>query len=246
MTLAAMILAALAGNAVSSTGRVEEQTHLFILSGQSNMAGLKPERTFTPAVEKGLAGQRVLVVKDAHGGQPIRRWYKKWKPGEDKVSGKAPPGDLYDRLWKKVSKAIGDHEPTSVTFVWMQGERDAAEGHGDVYQQSLAGLIIQLRADLKKHGHYAGRLHSVVGRLSDHENKKYVDWSKVRAAQVALATKERDVDWIDTDALNGAKNGLHFTKEGYDKLGELFAESALKWIRATRKDRSSAPAGDGA
>ena len=81
-----------------------EETHLFILSGQSNMAGLKPEASFTPAVTKAFEGKNVLVVKDAIGGQPIRRWYKKWKP----EGGTVPEGngDLYDRLMKKVKAAI--------------------------------------------------------------------------------------------------------------------------------------------
>ena len=49
--------------------------HLFILSGQSNMAGLKPEESFIPAVEKEFGRDNVIVGKDAHGGQPIRRWF---------------------------------------------------------------------------------------------------------------------------------------------------------------------------
>ena len=42
--------------------------HLFILSGQSNMAGLKPEESFTPAVEEAFGKKNVIVVKDALGG----------------------------------------------------------------------------------------------------------------------------------------------------------------------------------
>ena len=52
------------------------KTHLFILSGQSNMAGLKPAISFTPTVKKLLARDECIVVKSAKGGEPIRRWYK--------------------------------------------------------------------------------------------------------------------------------------------------------------------------
>ena len=57
----------------------DDGKHLFILSGQSNMAGLKPEESFIPTVEKEFGKDKVIVVKDAHGGQPIRRWHKQWK-----------------------------------------------------------------------------------------------------------------------------------------------------------------------
>ena len=59
-------------------GQADDAKHLFILSGQSNMAGLRPEESFTPAVEAAFGKDHVIVVKDAQGGQPIRRWYKKW------------------------------------------------------------------------------------------------------------------------------------------------------------------------
>ena len=65
------------------------------------------------------------MVKDAHGGQPIRRWYKKWKSAEGEAFKGA--GDLYVRLLGKVNAAIKDQKMQSVSFSWMQGERDARE-----------------------------------------------------------------------------------------------------------------------
>ena len=56
--------------------------HLFILSGQSNMQGHRPDEAFTPAVEKALGKSKVIVVQDALGGQPIHRWCKEWKDPE--------------------------------------------------------------------------------------------------------------------------------------------------------------------
>jgi len=60
----------------------DPSTHLFILSGQSNMEQLNPEDSFIPAVQAEFGAENVVVVKDAWGGQPIRRWYKNWKPAE--------------------------------------------------------------------------------------------------------------------------------------------------------------------
>ncbi|QDV82436.1 sialate O-acetylesterase [Planctomycetes bacterium TBK1r] len=62
--------------------------HLFILSGQSNMQGHRPEEAFTPAVKEALGEDNVIVVQDALGGQPIQRWFKatrRWESGSPKT-----------------------------------------------------------------------------------------------------------------------------------------------------------------
>ena len=202
--------------------------HLFILSGQSNMAGLNPQISFTPTVEKAFGKENVTVVKSAQGGQPIRRWHKGWKS----ASGDAPEktGDLYDRLMEKVDEATKGQKYKTVTFVWMQGERDAKEKHGEVYSGSLKAVIDQIEADLKH-----TPVHFVIGRLSDFDmnDKKYPHWTMVRKAQVALAEGSDHGAWVDTDDLNnkGNKDDLHYTKDGYRILGERFAEKAIELIR---------------
>ena len=110
--------------------------HLFILSGRSNMAGHRPEEAFTPSVSQALGEENVLIVQDAVGGQPIQRWHKGWQAPDGTVPDKT--GDLYDRLMTKVKEATNGHELESVTFLWMQGERDAREEHGSLCRQ-LAG-----------------------------------------------------------------------------------------------------------
>ena len=207
-----------------------EKIHLFILSGQSNMAGLNPNVSFTPTVKKALADDEVIVAKSAAGGQPIRRWYKKWKPeGGDKPQG---DGALYGRLMSVVNKKLGAKKPDTITFVWMQGERDAKERHGNVYQASMDGLLDQLRSDLKHE-----KINFVIGRLSDHlaGNNNVPHWDIVRQAQVAAAEAIPRGAWVDTDDLNGPNNGLHYTKEGYAELGRRFAEKSLELIRKSAK-----------
>lgn len=214
------------------------EKHLFILSGQSNMAGLNPKTSFIPTVENAFGKDNVIIVKDAQGGQPIRRWHKKWKA----ENGESPQttGDLYDRLMKKVFESIRDQTFTSITFVWMQGERDAREKHGTVYAKSFKGLIQQLEEDLGKKP-----INFIVGRLSDFDmsNKSYPHWTMVRDAQVSLAETDPRGAWVDTDDLNDGKNrkgktikdDLHYSVEGYKTLGERFAEKAIELIKAESK-----------
>ncbi|MBD3673448.1 MAG: acetyl xylan esterase [Planctomycetaceae bacterium] len=210
-----------------------EGKHLFILSGQSNMAGLKPEESFTPTVEKMFGKENVIVVKHAVGGQPIRRWYKAWKDAEGTAPQKT--GDLYDATMKKVNAAIKDQNLASVTFLWMQGERDANEQHGTVYEASLKGLYQQLSEDLGRDD-----INFVIGRLSDFDlkNQRYPHWSMVREAQVKVAEEMACGAWVDTDDLNDGKNrrgkevrnDLHYSAKGYVVFGERLADAAIALI----------------
>ena len=219
-----LILAALVS--ISSASGPEKEKHLFILSGQSNMVRLDPNISFTPAVETEFGKNNVTVVKDAEGAQPIRRWYKKWKPAQ----GAAPEatGDLYDRLMKKVNAAIKGEKFSTVTFVWMQGERDAKEKHGAVYANSLKGLVEQFKTDLD-----INEINVVIGRINDFSmnNKSHPHWTMVRKAQVKVAESLPRGAWVDTDDLNGPTNGIHATNDGYKTLGNRFAKKAFELIK---------------
>lgn len=212
------------------TGYAQSGMHLFILSGQSNMAELKPEESFTPMLSAAFGANNIIVVKDAMGSQPIRRWYKDWQTLKKDTANLQP--DLYDSLIKKVRLAIQGKKIKSVTFVWMQGERDAREGNGDVYEQALAGLYKQLCRDLNRED-----VHFIIGRLSDFDlsNTKYPHWTRIREIQEKAGSADSKYAWINTDDLNDGfdrrgkaiANDLHMSKEGYVILGARFAEKAI-------------------
>lgn len=104
-------------------------THLFILSGQSNMAGLKPEKAFLPELKKLLPDADIQHVKFAKGGQPIRKWVKTFDKiaAKNKLPAKKDPGAFYDQTLKVARAKITAKAPRTITFLWMQGERDAKE-----------------------------------------------------------------------------------------------------------------------
>ncbi len=209
-------------------------SHLFILSGQSNMAGLDPDLSFTPAVATKFGAENVIVVKDAQGGQPIRRWYKGWELRADDDPNQI--GDLYDQLMEKVKSAIDGKTIQSVTFLWMQGEREARESLADRYNESFAGVIGQLEQDLDR-----SDLNIVMGRLSDFdmENKTYPHWTRLRELQVDFAEANANVEWVDTDDLNSGLNkqgkaivdDLHYSVSGYQIFGERLAAKAIELIQ---------------
>ena len=221
-------------------GAVETGKHLFILSGQSNMQGHRPQEAFTPAVKEAFGKDRVIVIQDALGGQPIQRWWKEWKSPKGEKPEKT--GDLYDRLMGKVMPEIKGQNLNSVTFIWMQGERDARMQWGGVYEVSLKGLYDQLSKDLGR-----SDINFVIGRLSDFDlkNRRYPHWTMVRKVQVKLAESNPRFEWVNTDDLNDGvnrkgkkiQNDLHYSAEGYKTLGKRFAESALKLIKQQSKSR---------
>ncbi|MFK7851622.1 MAG: sialate O-acetylesterase, partial [Akkermansiaceae bacterium] len=126
------------------------ERHLFILSGQSNMAGLKPEAAFLPELKKLLPDDDIQHVKFAKGGQPIRKWVPTW----DKIAAKSDlkprkdPGAFYEQVLKLAKENIAEGKPKTITFFWMQGERDGKEKLSAAYEESMKTLIANLRKDL--------------------------------------------------------------------------------------------------
>jgi hypothetical protein len=220
--------------------------HLFILSGQSNMDYMDPEISFIPEVEKAFGKDNVIIVKDAHSGKPIRLWYKKWKPAKGDAP-QAPAWDLFDRLMEKVYLAIKDRKIQSVTLIWMQGEQDALQMHGDVYKASLRGLIDQFKESLHRDD-----INFVIGRLNDYDKnyETFSHWTMVREAQMEVAESDPRGSWVNTDDLNDGinekgeqiTNDLHCSVKGYKLLGQRFAEKAIALIKnrpyhATNSDK---------
>jgi hypothetical protein len=234
MNKIACLINAISFLALPWTSAAETGKHLFILSGQSNMAGVRPDESFTPTLEKEFGAGNVIVVRNAQGGQPIRRWYKNWQP--KKGERPAGNGDLYDVLLDKIREAAGDTKLETLTFLWMQGERDAREGHGEVYGESLRGLIAQLSVDMGRQD-----INIVIGRLSDHDltNVKCPHWTMIREIQTKFVEVTPRSALVETDDLNdgvgrkGEKmvNDLHFTAEGYRIFGQRLAEAALGLIK---------------
>lgn len=210
--------------------------HLFILSGQSNMGKLDPDISFRPAVESAFGKDNIIIVKSAQGGQPIRRWYKKWKqpllenssnaePDKETQTAEArtnqPVGDLYQILMKRVSGALDGTRPATVTFIWMQGEADTERGLEKAYKESLLGVLNQLRDDLRRDD-----INFVIGRLSRFKTDS--EWEEVRKAQVEVAEASPRGAWVDTDDL--PRTNIHYNGEGSKELGKRFAEKAIALI----------------
>lgn len=206
------------------------------------MAGLKPEKAFLPELKKLLPNDDIQHVKFAKGGQPIRKWVKTFDEiaAKSKLSAKKDPGAFYDETLKAARASIAAKKPKTITFLWMQGERDAKEKLSAAYEESMNTLIANLRKDLS-----VPEMNFVIGRLSDYSTSEH--WEAVRSAQVKVATGDPRGSWVDTDDTNNKvkkgkpHNDLHYTKEGYDLFGQRLARQAVLLIKGEKPDPKGRP-----
>ena len=52
---------------------------------------LNPYESFIPKLEEKIGQNKIIVIKDAKGGQPIRRWFKKWNEKKFKKKSQTAP-----------------------------------------------------------------------------------------------------------------------------------------------------------
>jgi hypothetical protein len=211
------------------------KSHLFILSGQSNMTG-GLVKGFTGVVEEAFGKENVAVAMSMKSGRGLRFWCSDYRYPDNRNPGgqeQADNGSLYQPLIDAAKAAAGDKSFDTVTFIWMQGESDAGKGRADVYAENFLKLLGRLKADLKRED-----MRFVIGRISDHDFQN-PNWKNMREAQVKLAENHAGGAWIDTDDLNGGEKGvpggdLHYPKEESVKLGARFANQAITMIRGER------------
>ena len=230
----------------------DKPVHLFILSGQSNMQGMDPETGFMPEAKTLFKGDEVVYIKVAKGGQPICRWLEEWvaiakEKGLDekhikrihkdgKVEFYQPILDQYKEMLKKHPKFA------SVTFCWMQGERDASGGADAAYKEALKLLITKLRRDLDR-----PNMNIVIGRLSDAGGNKE-SWGAMRKIQMEIANEDPSGAWVDCDDLNDrmkdgkTQNAVHYERpEGYITLGRRFARQGHALVTGKEPAKDGRP-----
>jgi hypothetical protein len=238
--------------AASLAAAADKPAHLFILSGQSNMAGMNPKAGFEPEAAKLFPDAAAPYIKIAAGGQPIRYWVTEWdeiakKHGIDPAKARAADKNkgtiYYQPILDQFAGLLKKHpHPASVTFCWMQGERDAKEKLDAAYGDALKQLITNLRRDLKQPD-----MNFVIGRLSDCLKADNVPWQAVRKAQVDLAKSDPRGAWVDCDDLNdkernGAKfDDLHYTPQGYELLGRRYVRQARTLIEGKKPADNGRP-----
>ncbi len=206
------------------------RTHLFIVAGEANAAGLKMRGPFTKAIKTAFPGDRMLFVREADEQAPIVRWDQTWRLATRKSVDADRRGDLYARLEAQLRATLAGETVDTVTLLWLQGETDGRLGLEDAYEKALTAVVDRLRDDLKRDD-----MHVVMARISDHgHGRSYArSWRLVRLTQVDVAEMDPYAEWINTDDLNGDQNDLLYPADGRRELERRFAARAIKLIATT-------------
>lgn len=222
--------------------------HLFLLVGQSNMAGrgeVEPEdqnilphvfaldahEAWVPAVDPihfdkpiagvGLARSFALAYLAEHPGVTVGLI--------PAACGGSPiaswqPGAYYEGTQSHpyddaIRRArLAQTRGTLKGILWHQGESDAKPGLADVYEDALAALIARFRRDL------AGEdVPFVLGQLGRFDGAPWDEHAlRVDAALQSLARSTPRTGFVPSDGLSSKPDNLHFNSNALREFGRRY------------------------
>ena len=230
--------------------------HLFLLAGQSNMAGrgiveeedlvahprvfaLDKEGNWKPAVapmhfDKSVAGVglgKSFAVALAEGDESISIGLIPVAHGGSPISSWEVGG--YHEQTKghpyddAIKRArIAKKDGVLKGILWHQGESDSRPERAEAYQAKLEDLIKRFRKDLK-----ARKAPFIIGQLGQFPQKPWNDSRGViDAAQKQVASESRLVGFVSSDGLTCKSDNTHFNTESLRKLGRRFADAYLEIV----------------
>ena len=231
-----------------------EKFHLFLLIGQSNMAGrgkvTDEDRKPIPGVFMlTKSGEWKPAVAPLHfdkkvAGVGIGREFAKQivKAEKDIVIGLIPcaAGGSPISSWEQG----GYHSQTKSHpydntirrakaamnsgvlkgILWHQGESDSKPKLADVYQKKLHELIARLRKELK-----AESVPFIAGQMGQFKERPWSeDKKRVDQAHRDLPQRVKLTAFVKSDGLSHKGDQVHFNSKSYRELGRRYAAAYLK------------------
>ncbi|MES2738206.1 MAG: sialate O-acetylesterase [Verrucomicrobiota bacterium] len=233
----------------------KEKLHLYLLIGQSNMAGRGVLDT-----EKRISRQRVLKFspnnKWTYGIEPLHHdkpaavgaglgmsfAREMAEANREATIGLIPcavggtplerwekGGDLYAQALERARLAM--KEGTLKGILWHQGEGDSAnEGKSKSYADRLAKMIVDLRADLG-----AGELPFVAGKLGEFlsletREKTPSYWPLVNEQIASIPVRVPKTAVVESTGLTHKGDQVHFDTPSLRTFGERYA-AAMKLLQ---------------
>ncbi len=260
MTRATLALLGLAGLAVWGQGGpagaappVKEAFHLFLLVGQSNMAGRGVDAMQDPPVDPRVlmltrAGRWVPATDPMHFDKPIagvglgRSFAARVAEAfQDATIGLVPaavggspieawrPGVFYEPTkshpWDDaIARArVAMERGTLKAILWHQGESDATPALAPAYEGRLHDLIARFRTTLD-----SPDVPFIVGQLGRFAD---VPWDEARgivdAAHRALPAKVAHTAFVSSEGLVHGGDRVHFDAASLRALGRRYADAYL-------------------
>ena len=227
----------------------EANFHLYLLVGQSNMAGrgkielqdkvavprvlmLNKANEWISAVDpisfdKTIAGVslgRTFGIEMAKVNKELKIGLIPCAVGGTRIRRWQQQGDLYQKALKRAK--IAQKDGVIKGILWHQGEGDSGKKEtAKIYETQLHAMITAWRKDL------AGEnIPVVVGELGQFfKRAKFKD--TVDAALKALPGKVRHAAWVSAEGLDHKGDKAHFNAAGYRELGKRYAAKMQALLR---------------
>ncbi|MEQ8417369.1 MAG: sialate O-acetylesterase [Imperialibacter sp.] len=232
------------------------QTWVFIMAGQSNMAGrgiVEPQDTVT--------NPRILTIdslgKVIKAKEPLH-FYEPSRVGLDcglsfaktllpkvpdnvtimiiptAVGGSSMSQWLSDSLYRNVKLlsnfkekvAIGKQHGEIKAILWHQGESDANQRSIEAYPDKIPQLLSTFRSIVQNDS-----LPIFMGELGSYSNNNDY-WQMVNRAIHEYAATDQNVSVIGTQDLIHKGDTIHFNSEGQREIGKRFAASYLNLTKS--------------
>jgi len=232
----------------------KENVWVFIMAGQSNMAGrgtVEPQDT--------VSNKRILSINQNGeliiAKEPLH-WYEPERTGLDcgfsfaktllkkipdnvslliiptAVGGSSATQWLNDSLYRNVklfsnflSKVeIARKIGTIKGILWHQGESDANEKDIPLYKQRLGQLFSRFRSATGNN-----ELPIILGELGSFSDNP-VNFSLINKTIHEYAAEDKNCSVISTNDLKDKGDHLHFDSKGQRTMGKRFAEAYLKTL----------------
>ena len=237
---------------------MKENFHLFLLAGQSNMAGrgdveaqdkqphsrvlmLSKEGTWQPAVDPihydkpsaGVGPGRAFGIVLAERDTNITVGLIPAACGGSPIS-TWEPGAYFDQTashpYDDAIKRVklAMKQGTLKAILWHQGESDSDERLAPAYKDRLEQLIGRFRKELG-----APDLPFIVGQLGQFEKAPWSRYTKmVNDAQIAVAKELERVEFVSSDGLVSKGDNLHFDTLSQREFGNRYATACLKTLQS--------------
>ncbi len=225
---------------------------VFLLAGQSNMAGRAPTSGLPVALQSPqddvlfYYGSSLTTLRPGSGrdfgpevtfGRTVADEFPtetfaliKYASGGSDLHTDWDPsgGGQYNAFRSKVTGGLAalvsnSYDPEIVGMLWTQGERDAKTGRSTAqYEVDLNEFIADMRVN------YGSDLPFFLSRLSSGQtNIPAAGLTEIRTAQANVAASDAFSYMIDTDGFGLKGDNLHFDAAGQIALGEAFGQSYI-------------------
>lgn len=230
-----------------------EDFHLFLLAGQSNMAGrgkvsAQDRELHSRVLSLSKQGEWIPAVDPLHYDKPVAgvglaRSFGITLAGENArmtiglIPAAAGGSDI--SAWKPggyhgetdshpyddaLARARRAMKDGELKAVlWHQGESDAEPELANSYEENLRNVISQFREDLG-----IPELPFIIGQLGQFPGKPWTEWERtVDRAHRNIAEADQNIVFVTSEDLLPMKDRIHFNAESLRRFGGRYAEAYL-------------------